>query len=154
MAGLLSPSLRNSRPNFVLFNVDDTGFGDWSWNKHGASSEDDDDDTPRTSALVCTPSACTPSSLVPFRAWLCGASHAESAPTCSPCALPPHAVPHRWFAAGARSSAHRLPRRILGVHADEHTCPLRVCICKRIAIAQVRRLERSKGAGSKGPVSG
>ena len=82
MAGLLSASLRNSRPNFVFFNVDDTGFGDWSWNfpgsaTHGAAThsaaedERDDDDTPRTAALrarglrltdfhagssVCTPS--------------------------------------------------------------------------------------------------
>lgn len=75
MAGLLSASLRNSRPNFVLFNVDDTGFGDWSWNLHGAAkhaaSDDGGDDTPRTAALrarglrltdfhagssVCTPS--------------------------------------------------------------------------------------------------
>ena len=60
MAGLLSASLRNSRPNFVLFNVDDTGFGDWSWNLNGAAkhaaSDDGRDDTPRTAALVRTPS--------------------------------------------------------------------------------------------------
>ena len=38
MAGLLSASLRNSRPNFVLFNIDDTGFGDWSWNFPGSAT--------------------------------------------------------------------------------------------------------------------
>ena len=59
MAATLSASLRGSRPNFVLFNVDDTGFGDWSWNLHGAAKHAASDggvDTPHTAALVRAPS--------------------------------------------------------------------------------------------------
>ena len=58
MAAPLSASLRGSRPNFVLFNVDDTGFGDWSWNLHGAAKHAASDggvDTPHTAALVRAP---------------------------------------------------------------------------------------------------
>ena len=61
MAATLSASLRGSRPNFVLFNVDDTGFGDWSWNLHGAArhaASDGGVDTPHTAALVRAPLAC------------------------------------------------------------------------------------------------
>ena len=62
-----SPSLRGTKPNFLLFNVDDTGYGDWSWNRAAG----DEDNTPRTARLrerglrladfhagssVCTPS--------------------------------------------------------------------------------------------------
>ena len=65
---MLSPALRGSKPSFVLFNVDDTGYGDWSWN---SDSDVDEDNTPRTAELrkrglrltdfhagssVCTPS--------------------------------------------------------------------------------------------------
>ena len=98
MAGLLSASLRNSRPNFVLFNVDDTGFGDWSWNLHGAAkhaaSDDGGDDTPRTAALVRTPSGMhARPDLHTFR--LCGRSHAA-----------PVAVGRRW-SPPARAPCHR-----------------------------------------------
>ena len=46
---MLSPFLRGSRPSFVLFNVDDTGYGDWSWNSDVPGG--DEDNTPRTAAL-------------------------------------------------------------------------------------------------------
>ena len=134
MAAPLSASLRGSRPNFVLFNVDDTGFGDWSWNLHGAAKHATSDggvDTPHTAALVRAPTGM-PARAPPTDLLLCGSSRAASAhPAIPPChpTLPPRTAvgslpPTRHHpplsllgAAGAWPAADRLPRGLLGVHA-------------------------------------
>ena len=133
MAAPLSASLRGSRPNFVLFNVDDTGFGDWSWNLHGAAKHAASDggvDTPHTAALVRAPTgmparaaAHRPSPLRLVARRIGSPCHPPCHPTLPPRTArlaPTDAAPTPLSllgAAGARPAADRLPRGLLGVHA-------------------------------------
>ena len=136
MAATLSASLRGSRPNFVLFNVDDTGFGDWSWNLLGAAKHAASDggvDTPHTAALVRAPSGMharpaahrpSPLRLVARRIGrrlLAMRAPCQPTPAAAPCRrlAPTDAAPPLSLlgAAGARPAADRLPRGLLGVHA-------------------------------------
>ena len=136
MAATLSASLRGSRPNFVLFNVDDTGFGDWSWNLHGAAKHaaaDGGVDTPHTAALVRAPSdmharpaahRLSPLLLVARRIGrrlLAMRAPCHPTPAAAPCRrlAPTDAAPPLSLlgAAGTRPAADRLPRGLLGMHA-------------------------------------
>ena len=138
MAATLSASLRGSRPNFVLFNVDDTGFGDWSWNLHGAAKHAASDggvDTPHTAALVRAPLACMRAQ-PPTDLLLCGSSHAASAAACSPCVHP--ANPHCRRSGSLPPTRHRpfpcLVQRARGLRLTDFHAGSSVCTPSRAAL--------------------
>ena len=140
MAATLSASLRGSRPNFVLFNVDDTGFGDWSWNLHGAAKHAASDggvDTPHTAALVRAPSGmhARPAAHRPSPLRLVAASAAA----CSQCAHPanPHLPPLPAVGSLPPTRQHPFPclvQRARGLRLTDFHAGSSVCTPSRAAL--------------------